>query len=357
MIDSRRPSPFIELAAVEAWDAWFRWREQAILHDFSIEDTWRRVAAALVSVEPRGEMAMWQTRFMGAFASWRLLPDECLLADAGTGRPTGCESDLHAALNAACFVSTDPAVPPTADLAAVTDCAMLAVRMLDDAALLAGIAEPRLRIGFVGIADALALLGLGYDSDAGREQAAAFARALADGCLRGSILLAIARGVRSVPDSETRAALARAERRGATSELLRDASRHGLRYTQLTAITSQPRLALLANDVADAADPLRGENHANVITAFDGQRTISSSGYALGVLTSRAGHAARAPDTLADLPWAAQIAMRAALQPWIDEPIMYPLLPTNDLGDSQRLEARRLAATHQLGEPVWRAAV
>lgn len=357
MLDSRRPSPFTELAAVEAWDAWFRWREHTALRDVSIEDTWRRVSAALVSVEPRGEMAMWQTRFMDAFASWRMLPDERLLADAGTGRPLYHDGGLHAVLNAACFVPADGGASPPPDLEALSDCAALAVRVLDNAALLSGMAVPRLRIGIVGIADALALLGRGYDSDIGRAQAAALVRALADGCLRGSILLAIARGARGVRDSATRAAITRAELRGVGPDLLGDAARHGLRYTQLTAVTSQPRLALLANDVADAADPLRGEHHANVITSFDGQRTIRSSGYALTLLQAREGRCTGKPDTLANLPWSAQIAMRAALQPWIDQPIVYPLLATTDLDDSQRREARKLAATHRLGEPVWREAV
>lgn len=350
MTDLLRPSPFIDLAAVEAWDAWFRWREQADLRDFSIEDTWRRVSAALASIEPGGEAATWRARFMDAFASWRLLPDECLLADAGTDRTARRNGVLHASLNAAGFVSTGPATNATIDLAAMGDCAALAVRALDNAALLTGIASPCLRIGMLGVADALALLGLGYDSNPGRAQAAAMARALAEGCLRGNIMLAAERGACG---REACASLAGARRRGLPEELLNDAARRGVRHGQLTAITSQPRLALLANDVADAVDPLRGKDHAHVIAASNGHRTLRSSGYALNIL-----HAwGREPDD-ASAParpsWRAQIAMRAALQPWMDEPIAYPLLATDDLDDAQRLEARKLAAFHGLVEPVWR---
>lgn len=350
MTDLRRPSPFIDLAAVEAWDAWFRWREQTDLRDFSIEDTWRRVSAALASVEPGGEAATWRARFMDALASWRLLPDERLLADAGTGRTARRNGVLHASLNAAGFVSTGSDTNATIDLAAMGDCAALAVRALDNAALLAGIASPCLRIGMLGVADALALLGLGYDSDPGRAQAAAMARALAEGCLRGSIMLAAERGACG---REVHTSTARAKPRGLPEDLLNDVVRRGVRHVQLTAITSQPRLALLANDVADAVDPLRGKDHAHVIVASNGHRTLRSSGYALNIL-----HAwGRKPDD-ASAParpsWRAQIAMRAALQPWMDEPIAYPLLATDDLDDSQRLEARKLAAFHGLGEPVWR---
>lgn len=351
MIDFNRPSPFIDLAAVEAWDAWFRWRESADLRDLSIEDTWQRVSAMLASVESGGETTAWKTRFADAFASWRLLPDERLLANAGTGRVAHRDGTLHASLNAAGFVSSNPATGPSMDLAAFADCAALAVRMLDNATLDAGITEPHLRIGIIGVADALAILGLRYDSDPGRMQAAAMARALAEGCLQGSTMLAAERGACG---REGQASTARARLRGLPEELSRDATHHGLRHAQLTAITSQPRLALLANDVADAVDPLHGERHPHVITAWNGQRTVHSSGYALNVLWRREEALRGKPETVATLPWAAQIQMRAALQPWIDESIDYPLLVTNDLGEAQRLEARKLAASHELGEPTWR---
>lgn len=354
MTDLLGLSPFTDLAAVEAWDAWFRWREQAGLRDVSIEDTWRRVATALASVETGNEIATWRVRFMDAFASWQLLPDERLLADAGTGRTACRDGVLHASLNAAAFVSTDHAADASLDLVALGDCATLAVRALDNAALLADVVSPSLRIGLIGIADALALLDLRYDGASGREQASAMARALAEGCLRGSVMLAAVRGA---CERGAYACAARARRRGLPEPRLRDAAGHGVRHAQLTAITSQPRLALLANVVADAADPLRGNHHTHVIVAPDGRRTLRSSGYALNILHARGKTPEDMPGTLPDMPWMAQINMRAALQPWIDEPIDYPLLVTNDLGEAQRLAAREFAASHELGEPTWREAV
>jgi ribonucleoside-diphosphate reductase alpha chain len=355
MFDLHRPSPFIDLAAVEAWDAWFRWREKTDLRDVSIEDTWRRVSTALASSEATGEIATWQVRFASALASWRLLPDERLLANAGIGRPLSLGGVLHASLNAAGFVSLDPADGASLDLAGLRDCAALAVRALDNAALQAGIATPHLRIGMIGIADALALLGLRYDSDGGRTQAAVMARALAEGCLQGNIVLAAARGPGG--EAASHACIAQARLRGLPEDLQHDATRHGVRHARLTAITSQPRLALLANGVADAADPMRGKNHAYLIATSHGQcTTVRSSGYALNVLHAGGSEPESLPDTLSDLSWMAQIKMRAALQCWIDEPIEYPLLVTHDLGETQRREARQLAATHALGDPVWREA-
>lgn len=348
MSDSPQASPFTDLASVEAWDAWFRWRTASTLHDASIEDTWRRVADSLVSVEPRAATTL-RARLMEALASWRLLPDTRLLADAGTGRMTWDEGPLHAVLNAAVFAMPAAHVGAPVALAALADTAALAVQALDNAAVLARIGHPRLRIGIVGIADALYIAGLEYDSDAGRALAGSIARAASEGCLRENVALAATRGR---GDGDMATALALAARRGAPQHLLQDAARTGLRHARTTAITSQPRLALLANDVADAADPLRGENHAHVIAAPAGQRMIRSSGYALNLLRSR--QTAPVHGTLVDLPCVAQIAMRAALQPWLDEPITYPLLCARDPDDGQRREARRQATRLGLGQPVWR---
>ncbi len=223
--------------------------------------------------------------------------------------------------------------------------------MLDDAALLARVKVPGLRIGLMGVADALALLGLNYDSDAGRAQASAFGRALAEGCLHGSVELAAGRGEIA---GDLHAIATRATARGMPPELVQSLMRHGARHDPLTAIIPHHRLALLANDVADALDPLYGENHANHITASGGPRMIRSSGYALNLL--RAGNAQRSatPDTLAQLPWKAQIGMRAALQPWIDEPIIYPMLATHDLDDEQLRAARLEAVSHGFHDCTFR---
>lgn len=344
-----RLSPFIEPVAVEAWDAWFRWRERGDLRDVSIEDTWRRVAVALASVEADGGKRRWLARFLKAFANWQLLPDERLLAAAGTGAVTWRDGDLHAALNIAAFVPVDAHSTLDIDPAAIGDCAEVAVRVLDNAALLAGIAAPRLRIGMVGVADALLLLGLDYDSEAGCARAAAFARAVAEGCLRANVELARERG--ATPD-DTRQAIARV--RKLEPEWQRDAERHGLRHRQLTAITSQPRLALLANDVADALDPLLGKNHWHTIAGPDGPRSIQSSGYALGVLHADGDPQGESRAVLRDLSPAAQLAMRAAVQPWIDAPIDCPLLLEGEPDPAQQAEARSQAGVLGLGAPRWR---
>lgn len=72
----------------------------------------------------------------------RLLPDARLLADAGTGRLSWNDGVLSAALNLAAFVSPGCAPENSLALAALADCAALAVHTPDNAALLAGITTP-----------------------------------------------------------------------------------------------------------------------------------------------------------------------------------------------------------------------
>jgi len=63
--------------------------------DKTIEDTWRRVARALASVE--AEPARWEPRFYRALEDFRFLPAGRILSGAGSGRRVratsrGCSS-------------------------------------------------------------------------------------------------------------------------------------------------------------------------------------------------------------------------------------------------------------------------
>jgi len=349
MIVPYRMSPFIDLVAVEAWDAWFRWRDATGLRDVAIEDTWRRIAFDLASVEIPIDAKRWRTRFLNALSSWKLLLDKRLLATAGTGTVTWGEGALHASLNAAAFVLTGDRASCSVDLAALADCAELALRALDNASLLAGLPNPYLRIGLVGVADALFLLQIEYDSERGRKTAEALARALAQGCFHASVLLAGERGAREANLART---IEAARRRGVDEAWVRDARRRGLRHVAMTAITSQRELALLCNVVADALDPLTGEDHAYVFVAPGGNRVLSSSGYALSV--SRAERDRAHTETLQNLGCLPQLRMRAALQACLDEPIAYPLLVKAEPDEREWREANLQARRYGLPPVGWR---
>lgn len=67
------------------WESKYRFRDGDVIHDVTIEDTWRRVAHALASVEPKDQQ-QWETRFYHVLEDFRFLPGGRILAGAGTGR-------------------------------------------------------------------------------------------------------------------------------------------------------------------------------------------------------------------------------------------------------------------------------
>jgi len=317
-------SPFLDMVAVEAWDAWFRWREQGLIRDLSIGDTWFRLTRSLSSVEPLATRSAWERQLFDACADWRLLLDERILADAGTSRLGWPHDGLAAALNPAAFVRS----PFTADASfryeAFEVTAELAVRALDNASLLAGQGQPgiHLRVGVIGLADALLQLGHAYDSEQGRRTAQDIASSLARGCLRESLRLAHERGA-ALALAEAPLQCHRLDQLSAA--LPTQAGSAGLRHACLTAIEPQRRLALLANNVADAVDPLLAHGDTQTIRDVDTVRTICSPGYALTIAGRlHARHAVRRlGNELAGMSRSAQYALRNAMQGWIDQPIRY----------------------------------
>jgi len=115
--------------------------------------------------------------------------------------------------------------------------------------------------------------------------------------------------------------------RGLPAELIDDAARSGLRYPHLTIIHSQWRLALFANNVADALDPLDCSGGGRWTSTSAGPRFVHPKSYAATVarLVSAQGESAfskAAPPQAVCV--SAQRALRNAMQPWIDAPIDYP---------------------------------
>lgn len=317
-------NPFRSTVAVETWDTWFRWRQDGQLRDVTIEDTWERVASALAANAAHAPDI--KQRLINAFAGWHLLPDERLLMRAGVVAPPWEAGDLHAVLNVASFVSASGAGHATFKHAHFEDVAALAVRALENATdLYTGHARqaPRTRVGIIGLGDALALLDLDYASDAARAQAAAIALALAQGCVSGSIALARERGAKIRCEARW---IEQARQRGYRRDLIDAAVAHGLRHGRLTAITSQPRLAAFANGVADGLDPV-SDGSANA-----------------------AADAARPTDV------AAQLRMRASIQPLIDTPIVYPISIDSEPKAEDIAAWNTLARELDLAPPTWRRA-
>lgn len=76
---------FAATIAEQIWDMKYRLKEaDGTPIDLSVEDTWRRIARALASVET--EPALWEDRFYAALEDFKYLPAGRIIAGAGTGR-------------------------------------------------------------------------------------------------------------------------------------------------------------------------------------------------------------------------------------------------------------------------------
>jgi ribonucleoside-diphosphate reductase alpha chain len=200
----------------------------------------------------------------------------------------------------------------------------------------------------IGVADTLAMLGRRYDSPSGRVIAGQIAQALAQASLAANSSLARDRGALS---GASVAAVELARLRAMPAMLVESAQRTGVRHRRVTAITSHRRLARLANDVADGLDPL---DHSDSLR--DGEITASgrirrAGGYAC-LIANRDGASPAAValiDSQHNSSIVAQIGLRGAVQPWIDEPIDYPFRVAHapDAQVTERLQ--QLAAANRLG--------
>ncbi|MGN7725234.1 hypothetical protein ACTJIL_05340 [Luteimonas sp. 22616] len=279
---------------MDTWDAYFRRRVGNDLREHTIDETWARVAQEVAGTESEGNDS-WSRRYISTFRKWRLLPDERLLSDAHAVF-SGMPPEPAAVLNAAVFVLDPRTEHARFDADGFAIAAALAVRFLDDASLAspqrAG-EPPCLRIGMLGVADAVSDMGMAYGSADAVRQAAAMAAALATGCLQGTVALAVERS--PYPDAPLEELTAIWRGRGMPPELIEAAHRHGVRHLQLTAIDPHPLLARLANDASDGVDP----KNRSVLT------TVCRPTYPMSA--SSAGMARERLD-----------AMRRAVQPWID---------------------------------------
>jgi ribonucleoside-diphosphate reductase alpha chain len=312
---------FVDPAAVEAWDAWFRWREGNELRDVTIDATWSRVTRALCALAPT-EPAQHEQQVGEAISSWRLLPDARVLAGAGQRHFVWPSDALYVGINLARFVSLPFTAKASFQRPALAETARLALRLIDDMYLGAdGTAGAPPRLGILGLADALAMLGVDYASEAGAQTAAQIAREFAAASLEATCELAAERGNRA-SDAVIKAALHRAERLELAPAQRQRLCRHGLRLAPLTAIAAQPRLALVANNVADAISPLRGEKVPYQIVGANGQRRVTASGFAITLwrqLGARADETAFPFSTAATAGDAGVARIRAAMTPWFDQ--------------------------------------
>ena len=234
-------------------------------------------------------------------------------------------------LNLAAFVTAPFAADVRLELDALADAAQHAVRFLDDVIDVSRYPLPaqaeqarrtrRIGLGITGLADALVLLGLDYDSDAARALATRALQTIRDSAYRASVELAREKG--AFPAFEARPFLAS----GFASRLparIRDAiATHGIRNSHLLAIAPAGTISLLANNISSGIEPIfAAEAERRVLEADGGYRTHRVIDHACQQWRQQG--AAGMPPALVEARQVdplAHLQMQAALQPLVDNAI------------------------------------
>jgi ribonucleoside-diphosphate reductase alpha chain len=158
------------------------------------------------------------------------------------------------------------AFKPTArmDMAALEEAVATAVRMLDNVIDASSFPLPaqarqargtrRIGLGLTGLADALVMLGLRYDSEAGRSLAADAMRTICHGAYRTSAAIAAEKGC--FPYFEKQRYMESPFVRALPEELQKAIRDGGMRNSHLTAIAPTGTISLLANGISNGIEPI-----------------------------------------------------------------------------------------------------
>ncbi len=220
----------------------------------------------------------------------------------------------------------------TLDLAALAECVPAAVRMLDNVYEVSGFPLPaqaeaarqsrRLGIGITGLADALIMLGHVYGSDAARAVAADAMRTIRDAAYAASVEIGREKGSFARYDRERYGAARFVSR--LPSELRAAIARDGIRNSHLTAIAPAGTISLLAGNVSSGLEPVFALSYERrVRQPSGGIVTVPVDCYAVAKWRERNADAPLPPTFVSagDIGPHAQLAMQAALQPYVDNAI------------------------------------
>jgi len=236
-------------------------------------------------------------------------------------------------LNLARFVRDPFTKTARLDTGAVAETAATAVRLLDDIIDISRFpleaqrrqarGSRRIGLGVTGLADALIMLGLHYDSDAARATASRVMAGICHAAYTASV--GLAREKSPFPWFEKDAYLQSGFVQS-LPERIRDAiGRGGIRNSHLTAIAPAGTISLLAGNVSSGVEPLfdtrfsrRVLNHAGEYETFD------LEDYAFRQWRAGVGETESPPPQFVratDLSPRAHLRMQAALQPYVDSAI------------------------------------
>ena len=229
----------------------------------------------------------------------------------------------------------EPFTPQAAfDLEGFEHVVGVAVRMLDDVLELTywplpqqraeAASKRRIGLGYLGLGDALVMLGLRYDSDEGRAMAARISEALRDAAYLASVALAQEKGAFPLLDADAYLASGYA---GRLPERIRAAIRlHGIRNSHLTAIAPTGTISLaFADNASNGIEPAFSWTYQRRKREPDGStRTYEVADHAWRRYRALGHDMSALPPafvTALEMPALEHMRMLQAVQPYIDTSI------------------------------------
>jgi ribonucleoside-diphosphate reductase alpha chain len=221
------------------------------------------------------------------------------------------------------------------DLETLSAIARIAVRMLDNVLdatpyplarqRLAALQTRRIGLGITGLADALAMLGLRYDSAPGRAAAAAAVEHLKNAAYEASIEIAREKGPFPAFDRDRYLASAFVAR--LPDEIRNRISRYGIRNSHLLAIAPTGSISLLAGNVSAGIEPIQSLRQWRRVLNPDGSvREFEVDDRAWSIFQEQDAGDAAALVEAPEISPTAQIDMQSALQIHVDGAISKTVL-------------------------------
>ncbi len=319
--------PFMEAVAADGpWDLVF---DGKVYHTVQARDLWNKIMRATYDYAEPGVIFIDRIN-----AENNLNYAETIAATNPCGEqplpPYG--ACLLGSINLARLVNAPFTEAAGIDEGALTELVATSIRMMDnvvdasrfplEAQAQEAQAKRRIGLGVTGLADALAMVGLRYGSEAAAAQTEVWMRLIANASYRASALIAAEKGAFSLFDAAAYAAAPMIQRLDADVQAL--IAEHGLRNALLTSIAPTGTISLFAGNVSSGIEPIFANAYTRKVLQPDGTRTEEEVvDYAVQMWRDLKGDAPLPEhfvnaQTLAPLD---HVRMQAAAQPWIDSSI------------------------------------